>query len=390
MKTLIRTGVERIIAWAARQEIANQHPLIVGVTGSAGKTTTKEAIGHVLRKTITDRKIIVSPGNLNTEFGLPLAILQLAKPEGATEWAMATFQAIGKGFMATIRSRSVRPPVYVLEYGVEQPGDMKQLVGLARPMIAVVTNIGSAHTQFLGSLESVAKEKVELVRALPENGLAILNDKDPLVKKMAERTVGRVVFVDGSGIDGVMTLAAAVAEHGFQIDPKTAQSALKSWQRPRGRLQLIKGIKGSWLLDDTYNANTLSMRLALSQLQQLAKTKKSKRRIAVLGDMLELGKEEYEVHCQIAQEATKFSDILILVGPRFRRTKLGNAWFPGPLPAAAYLLSIVTKDDMILVKGSQSMRMEKVSEVLLDDPKSANQVLERQSAFWKKKPYVTP
>ena len=387
---MIRASVERVIAWAARRVIANQQPLIIGVTGSAGKTTTKEAIGHVLRQTLADRTIVVSPGNLNTEFGLPLAILGLPKPERATGWATTTVQAIGRGVAATVATRPARPPIYVLEYGVEQPGDMTQLIGLARPTIAVVTNVGSAHTQFLGSLPAVAKEKGELVRALPENGLAVLNGDDPLVKKMGERTVAKVVFVHANGIEGAPVLAAGVAEHGFEVKPSAIKEALKSWQRPRGRLQLFKGIKGSWLLDDTYNANPLSMRLAFQQLKQQAATKKANRRIAVLGDMLELGNEEFDVHCQIATEATKYADIVILVGSRFRRTKLGDIWFPGPVAAATYVLSMVAKGDMILVKGSQSMRMEKVSELLLADQQSAAEVLERQSAFWKKKPYITP
>lgn len=390
MKTVIRTSVERVLGWAARRVIANQQPIIIGVTGSAGKTTTKEAIGHVLRETISDRRVLVSSGNLNTEFGLPLAILGLAKPERALAWVMTTLQALGKGIAATVVSKPDRPPIYVLEYGVEQPGDMLQLIALARPVIAVVTNVGSAHTQFLGSLAAVAKEKGELVRALPQSGVAILNGDDSLVKQMGERTVGKVVLVHGNGIEGASVLAAAVAEHGFHVKLPAINQALKSWKRPKGRLQLLKGIKGSWLLDDSYNANPLSMRLAFQQLRELATVRKASRRIAVLGDMLELGKEEFEVHCQIAAEAAKYADIVILVGSRFRRTKLGDMWFPGPLPAATHVLSIVTKGDMILVKGSQSTRMEKVSEVLLADPQSASQVLERQSPFWKKKPYVTP
>ncbi len=385
-----RRAVEAGIGWAARQVLRRDRPLIVGVTGSAGKTTTKEAIAYLLGHAGLGRRIVVAHGNLNTEFGLPLAILELPKPEGTTAWLTTLLRALAAGLRASVARHPGQSPVYVLEYGVEQPGDMAQLVAIAPPMIAVVTNVGSAHTQFLGSLKAVAKEKSGLPRAVPASGLVILNADDPLVAGMAGRCVGRVELVAASGIDAPYVLAEAVGVHGFGLTKAAVRTALKGWTRPKGRLQLLAGTKGTWLIDDTYNANPLSMRLALGELTRLAKEKHAKRTIAVLGDMLELGGEELAVHREIARAAAAAADIVVLVGPRFRRTTLGDAWFPGPLPAAAHVLSLSKKGDIILVKGSQSMRMEKVSELLLADPSEAPRLLERQSPFWKRKPYVAP
>ncbi|MEK7184306.1 MAG: UDP-N-acetylmuramoyl-tripeptide--D-alanyl-D-alanine ligase, partial [Patescibacteria group bacterium] len=391
LRQIGRTIVERLLAWSARRVLAYEQPLVIGVTGSAGKTTTKEAIVHVLRNSVQDREVYASLGNLNTEFGLPLAILRLPKPEGRLEWLGVAVRALWRGVLASTRtSHPDRAPIVVLEYGIEQPGDMRKLVDLAPPNIAVVTNIGSAHTQFLGSLSAVAVEKGELVRSLSPQGIAILNTSDKLVRKMAERTRARVVHIETSSIDAPIQLALAVAEHGFGISRRDGVAALADWQRPKGRLQLLRGIHQTWLLDDSYNANPLSMKLALEEVARLAKAKKAKRVIAILGDMLELGREELEVHRDIAKLATKVTDEVILVGPRFRRSQLGSAWFPGPGPAGQYLLGEVRKGDMILVKGSQSMRMEKVSEVLLEGKEHAQDLLERQSAYWKQKPYVTP
>src|SRR3990167_5687592 len=192
MIALAKKLVEAVLDWAARRTLAVQRPTIVGVTGSSGKTTTKSAIGHLLKNTIHDREIRIAAGNLNTELGLPLVILDLPKPEGKLAWAQTTLAAITNGLMP---AKLAKPLVLVLEYGADQPGDIKHLVTLARPDIAVVTNVGYAHTALLGSLDGVAREKAWLVRALPKMGIAILNADDLRVRALAKRTEGNVVEV---------------------------------------------------------------------------------------------------------------------------------------------------------------------------------------------------
>lgn len=382
----IRSFVEMILRWATRRTIYVQNPFVIGITGSSGKTSTKEAIGHVLRKTVRGRHIRVGKGNLNTEFGLPLVVLNLPKPESKLDWLKTALHATWRGL---VPQRFSEPLILVLEYGVEHPGDMIRLVRIVPPAVAVVTNVGEAHTQFLGSVEGVAKEKGVLVRTLPASGLAVLNGNDRMVRAMGQRTEAAVIEVRAPLASLSQELATVVAEHAFHIPRKEAVAAMKDWVRPKGRLQLLKGLRGSWLLDDSYNANPISMTFALSELERLAKEKKSKRVIVVLGDMLELGSEENKVHAGIALLAERVATRVILVGPRFRRTKRGE-WYPGPIQAAEALAPAIERGDFILVKGSQSMRMEKVSEALLDNPKEASRVLERQTPFWKAKPYVAP
>ena len=384
--TAIRAFVEHLLRWATQRTIAVQRPFIIGITGSSGKTSTKSAIGHVLMRTVSDRVIRVGQGNLNTEFGLPLVVLGFPKPEGSVAWLRTVCRAMWRGLMPT---RTQRPVVLVLEYGVEHQGDMARLVRIAAPDVAVVTNVGEAHTEFLGSVDGVAREKGILVRTLKPNGIAILNTNDRRVRAMGERTQATVVPVAAPLATLSQELAVAVAQHAFGVDAARARSALNDWVRPKGRLQLLKGVKGSWILDDSYNANPISMTFALSELERIAQEKSAKRIIAVLGDMLELGSEENKAHTGIALLAERVATRIVLVGPRFRRTKRGE-WYPSPMQAAEALTPTIEHGDLILVKGSQSMRMEKVSEALLADAREAGRVLERQTPFWKAKPYVAP
>lgn len=382
--TLLKSIVQSILRWAARRQLAHSRPFVVGVTGSSGKTSTKEAIGQVLTKTLLDRTVLVATGNLNTEFGLPLVILGLNKPEGSLAWMRTALTALWLGIAPTSYAK---PVVYVLEYGVQAAGDMKQLLNIATPDVAVVTNLGVVH---FGSIAATGREKGQLVRALPTTGLAILNGSDKATRKLAELTEARVVYAEGTPRQLAQAIATLVAVHAFDIKASAAEAAIKDWQPPIGRLTLLKGIKGSWILDDTYNANPQSMTLALSELRRLGKEKKAKRLIAVLGDMLELGPGENKEHLGIALLAEKVADVVVLAGPRFRRTKKGTAWFPGPSGVVAYLKTDIRAGDLVLIKGSQGMRMEKVSEALLDRKLDPAKVLVRQSTYWKAKPYVAP
>lgn len=386
MKFWIKKFVEHILAWATRRVLNSKKPIIIGVTGSAGKTSTKEAIGHILRKTLVGRDVRIAKGNLNTELGLPLVILGIQKPEGWLAWMRVMIQAILRGlFDGSVNDKTI----FVLEYGAEQPGDIAYLVKLVPPQIGVVTLVSNAHTQFLGSIDQVAQEKSHLIKSLPKRGLAVLNGQDSRVRAMAKLTQAKSVFVNARGIDLAPALAVAVAKYGFGIKIVQAHKALEDWHRPAGRLNLLEGIKGTWVIDDTYNSNPASVALALNELRRLGRKHHAKRLIAVLGDMLELGSEEYRVHKGVALAAQKICDVLILVGPRFRRTRISQ-WFPGPIQAREAILRELKKGDMILVKGSQSMRMEKVTEALLKNKSQASKVLVRQSKYWKSKPYVAP
>ena len=351
--------------WRARHAVKT-----IGVTGSVGKTTTKESIAAVLSQRYETLK---SEGNLNNEIGLPLTLLRLEP----------------------------RHQRAVLEMGMYAQGEIAALAALARPSIGVVTNVGPSHLSRLGSLEAVADAKAELVEALPADGVAILNADDPFVRAMAERTAATVFtygldhsadlwadHVESLGLDGIsfwlhyagealfvkvpllgrhsVHTALAAAAVGL-VDGLTWQEILDGLQDPKGQLRLVvvPGINDSTLLDDTYNASPASMLAALNLLADL-----NGRKIAVLGDMLELGDFEAEGHEKVGVRAAAVVDHLVAVG-RLGRS-IGEAALQAGLSEAQVhfaadnaaaieiLRRIIEPGDMVLVKGSRALQMEEI------------------------------
>ena len=269
---------------------------VIGITGSVGKSTTKEVIAEVLDQRYTTLK---SPGNMNNEIGLPLTILKL-----------------GKGYERA-----------VLEMGFYVPGEIAFLCDIALPEIGVVTNIGTVHAERAGSQEDIFRGKAELVKALPANGVAILNLDDPWVRKMAELSIASVFFygldpaadlwadeVEGLGLEGIRfrlhyrheTLHVRIpmiGQHSVHTALRAAAVGLAdglTWQEIMNglrqgltqlRLTAVRTENGALLLDDTYNASPESMLAALNLLAELGGHK-----VAVLGDMLELGQYEKQGH----------------------------------------------------------------------------------------------
>lgn len=385
MNNFIKNIFVSLLSLAAKRVLAKNKPMIIGVTGSAGKTSTKEAIGYVLKKTLGKDKVLVAEGNLNTEFGLPIVILGIRKPEQKADWLKVLLSALVN---IIAPSQNLENKILVLEYGADAPGDIKKLTKIAPPSIGAVTIVGSAHTMNFKTLEGVAKEKSQLIKALPKNGTAFLNKSDLLVAKMARQTKAQVYFVSGVGLELSREIAKGIATKVFMISEENVKKALSDWIQPAGRLQIIAGKNNSMLLDDTYNANPPSTLLALNELKKHSDRLKSNRKIAVLGDMLELGQEEAKVHKGAALAAEKIADIVITIGPRYAKTKIGKN-FTSPQEAAHYLLGIIKKGDLILLKGSQSMRIELITRALLKNSKDAKKLV-RQSGYWLKKPYKVP
>ncbi len=349
---------------------------MVGVTGSVGKTTTKELIASVLSRRFHTLK---SEGNYNTEIGLPLTLLHL---EPSHERA-------------------------VLEMGMYALGDIAQLAAIARPHIGVVTNVGPVHLERLGTIERIAQAKSELPAALPEDGVAILNGDDPRVRAMAEKTKARVFFygldescdlwashIESKGLEGIRFLfhygseavhakVPLLGRHSVHTALAAAAVGLvegESWgeiidglrNATQLRLMVVPGLRGSTILDDTYNASPASTIAALNLLEEL-----EGRRIAVLGDMLELGTYEEEGHRKVGRRAMDVVALLVTVGKRARiigqeallcgmdRDRVFMT--EDKEEAIAYLRQIVASGDIILVKGSRGMRMEEVVAALSDD-----------------------
>jgi len=344
-------------------------PRVVGVTGSIGKTTTKEMIYGVLSQRFRTLK---SEGNYNSEIGLPLTLLGLDP----------SHQRV------------------VLEMGMYDLGEIAELAAIARPHIGVITNVGPSHLERLGTIERIAQAKAELVEALPDDGVAILNGDDPWVRQMAAQTRAEVFYygldstcdlwanhIESQGLEGIRfrfhhgreTIHAKVPMLGrHSVHTALAAAAVglvegQSWEEIidglRGAVQLrllvVSGLQGATILDDTYNASPTSSIAALNLLEEL-----DGRKIAVLGDMLELGAFEEEGHRKVGRRALDVVAVLITVGERGRliaEEALACGMEGGKVfieedndSAIARLREIIAPGDIILVKGSRGMKMEEI------------------------------
>ncbi|MDQ6669311.1 MAG: UDP-N-acetylmuramoyl-tripeptide--D-alanyl-D-alanine ligase [Chloroflexota bacterium] len=357
----------------------DQYPdlTVVGITGSLGKTTTKEVVAGVLSSRC---QVLKSEGNLNSEIGLPMTVLN------------------------GLHARDQPCEIAVLEMAMYQLGDIRLLARLARPRIGVVTCVLPIHLERVGTIEGIQQAKQELVEELPADGVAVLNADDPRVRQMARATSARVVrfgvseiadvraeHVDSHGLDGVVfdvlhagqrrqvrlpllgahSVHAALAatsvalELGFSLGD--AASALEGLS-PTLRLLVVDGVNGSRILDDSYNASPESVLAALNLLRELP----GNRKIGVLGDMLELGTEEQASHLRVGARAAEVLDLLIVYGPRSKVTadaarRAGLA--PSQVFEAATHADIIERlrawlgpGDDVLVKGSLAMGMRGVVE----------------------------
>jgi len=345
---------------------------VVGITGSVGKTTCKELTAAVLS---SGYQVLKSEANLNTEIGLPLTLLQL-RPEHER---------------------------VVLEMGMYSLGEIRLLCQIARPQVGVVTNVGPVHLERLGTLEAIAEAKAELVDSLPSDGWAILNGDDPQVAAMAERTSARVALfgespqcsvrgtvLSTSGLEGISfrltcddesaevsaplpghhnlynALAAAAVGLADGLSLQEAAAALATADVPL-RLRALSGPQGSTILDDAYNASPTSMLAALDLLAELPG-----RRLALLGDMLELGSFEEEGHRLVGERAARTTNVLYTLGERGRiiaeaAQAAGHQqvrFLPSKEKAAAAIRETLSEGDHLLVKASRVMALETVIEEL--------------------------
>ncbi len=367
-------GLQRLAAyWRARH-----NPTVVGITGSVGKTSTKELTAAVLRQRYPT---LWTPGNYNNEIGLPLSLLRL-----------------------TDEHRYV-----VLEMGFYTEGEIAQLCDIAHPHIGVITNIGPIHLERAGSMEAIFRGKSELIRALPPDGRAILNWDDAWVRKMAEISPAPVFkygftpeadlwadAIESYGLAGIRfrfhhrlgdhtetyhVQLPLLGRHSVHTALRAAAVGLiagLAWEEiirglkdvnARLRIDVAPGYNRSTLIDDTYNASPPSTIAALNLLEEM-----EGRRIAILGDMLELGDEEEKGHRLVGARAAETADILITVGPRAHWIA-EEARFQGMPNAAvheaedadaaiALAKTLIQPGDFILVKGSRAMRMDVIAAAL--------------------------
>ncbi len=414
--------ITKIIVAEARWAVKRAHPVVIGITGSVGKSSTKEAIAAVLESRFSVRK---SKKSYNSELGLSLAILGL---ETAWSSPIGWIKNIYHGWMIA-RTKEI-PAMLVLEMGVDRPKDMETLISIVRPTIAVVTPIGETpvHVEFFASAEEVAREKSKILKNLTTQGHAILNFDDEVVHEMKEKTNSQVVtygFGKGAGIkasdykiteDGISfkanfegasvpvrlrdcygkhhvypALAAMAVGSIFGLNLIESAEALQRYTSPPGRLRKIEGVKGSIILDDSYNASPLSVHAALDTIRDFD----AERKIFVFGDMLELGRHTIDAHKAIGAMAAESINYFVTIGPRTKFAaeeavshglkKAQVVSFSLSSEAAGYLKNIVREGDLILVKGSQGVRTEYVVEELMAYPEDASSLLCRQDDYWKNK-----
>ncbi|MDP2669163.1 MAG: Mur ligase family protein [bacterium] len=419
--------ITKILVFEAKRALKKFKPVVVGITGSVGKSSAKEAVAAVLENGFTVRK---SQKSYNSEIGLALAVLGLS-----TAWksSLGWFKNIIDGLNVSLGKKF--PKVLVLEMGVDRPQDFDKLLRIVTPSVGIMTAIGEipVHVEFFSGPEAVAREKSKLIKNLPSDGTAILNFDDEVVWNLKDSTKAKVLsfgFGKGAdirasnykiGIDGVVfkidhagasvpvrlknvygkqhvyaALAATAAGIVFDMNLIDISEALQKYESPPGRLKLIEGIKKTLILDDSYNASPMATHAALDALVDLSSEvlEKNGRKIVAFGDMLEIGKFTLEAHKAVGEKVAKVADYFVTVGPRSKFAAEGALFagmpekniksFSDSKEAAEFLREFVREGDIVLVKGSQGIRMECVSMELLAHPENAEKLLVRQDAYWRR------
>lgn len=408
----------------AQLTILRYRPGVVGVTGSVGKTSTKLAVAAVLGPS---RRTRFSRGNLNSELGLPIAIIgdfsdeeikivSHDTPVGEKRFRKAFFwlKVIFTGLSNLIRKKRDYPEILVLEYGADKPGDLKQLLKIARPNISIITAIGDipVHVEFFSGPEEVSREKARLIEQLPSAGFAVLNYDDDTVMDLKDRTRAHVftygfqkgtelrlanfenriengkpagvsfrmeyggssvpVRIDGAfgKVQAYAAGAAAAVGLIFGINLIKIAEALKAYWPAPGRMGLLPGVKDATVIDGSYNASPLSMHAALDTLRDLP----GKRKVAVLGDMRELGEYMMEAHERVGRMAAQTTNVLVTVGvggkliaeaaKKHGMPKRNIQSFDTADEAVDTVEKLIKKGDLVLVKGSHSMELDKIVEAI--------------------------
>lgn len=426
-KTLLKI-LQFILKKLARAAIKKYKPVVIGITGSVGKSTTKEAIFTVLKQ---EKKVRASRASLNNEIGLPLTILGNYENVQTAGGLLFWLGVIGAAILNLIR-RIDYPEILILEYAADRPKDIDYLLSVARPDIAVVTAVGKipVHVEFYSGPAEVAKEKSKLVGALPLKGWAILNYDDESVLSMKDkfktgsaitfgfnekadvRIIGFENKSDGHRPVGVVFkleqgenfvpikieaafgrslayagAAAAATASIFNINLAKVSSALAFLKPLPGRTKLIRGIKSSYIIDDSYNASPSSIQAGLEIIKELD----SGRKVVILGDMEELGKYTIQAHQEIGRLAGQIGEVIIAVGEKakfiaeeVKQTAPDKKIliFKDSETAKLEVQKIIRSGDLIFIKGSQAMRMEKITLEIMERPELAFELLPRQYGKW--------
>ncbi len=425
MKNSFKKSAAFFLALSARAVMRRYRPKVVMVTGSVGKTSTKDAVAAVLATRFFVRK---SEKSFNSEFGVPFTILGVDNP-----WRnpLAWLSLLKNAFTLIVLPNHY-PNLLVLEVGADHPGDLDRILRVATPDAVVVTLLPEipVHVEAYASPEAVREEEFSPAYALPPGAPLVVSAHDAHALEMAMRTSARTILygaereaqvcttgfdfyeeegivvgmqanvqtadaegrliVRGSvGATQILPVAAAVAAaEAFAIKLPEALAALEAYEPPPGRGRLFAGIQGSVLIDDSYNSSPAATEEALVTLRTFPH---ARRRVAVLGDMLELGRYSVMEHERLGEFAAHAADVLVTVGIRARAfaaaartvvdTTLQIESFDDARIAAKALKEMVKEGDVVLIKGSQAIRTERITEALLAHASDRTRLV-RQEKGW--------
>jgi len=416
-----------------------ERPLVIGVAGSVGKSSTKTAIGVALGAGEAGSGVVASEKNYNNELGVPLVVFGCDAPHRSV---LAWLGLLSKAFLTALGVMKLRARTFVLELGTDKPGDLAYLIQMTRPTVGVLTAIGIEHTEFFGSIEGVEQEEMTLLRSLPQDGLAIVNTDDRRLMAAAQSlsvrqvgfgtaemapvrllstaveadldhpdTAGQLIEVAIYGRNRQLRIANSVGRpQAYAVTAALAcvsaidadlslaiQRLQESFHGMPGRMRLVEGIKHTWLIDDSYNSSPLAVASALRDLMSFPVTDGG-RRIAALGDMRELGALAEQAHREEGLLVAELGvDMLVACGTLAHTVadaaKEGGMsedvifTFPTSTEAGLFIQNRLKTHDVVLIKGSQNtVRMERITRELMAHPDRAEQLLVRQSPDWLARP----
>lgn len=429
--------LENILRFMSGVTLKRHRPKVVAITGSVGKTSAKEAISLVLATKFNVRS---AEKNYNNEIGIPLTIIGAKSGEGSVLRWIGVFL---KWFFSVIFPIKY-PDVLVLEMGIDRPGDMDYLLRFVKVDVAVLTDVSGSHVEFFKDISHIGREKWKLIESVSadSNKAAIVNIDNMHVKELLKKhkkggEINGITFgfsedcavratdvhyhYQGGHACGIsfklnydgkiipVRLSNIIARHHiyavlaaisvgiyFKINPIEIAGSLENFFPPAGRMTFLDGTRGSMIIDDTYNASKVSTLSALGILGEM----RSGRKIAVLGDMLELGENSHQDHKEVLRKVASVASEIFVVGKRmeaaaFEIMKRDDVQsrihvFGDPNSVGEKLRDFVDSGDLVLVKGSQSMRMEKVVENIVLATVDTEKRLCRQSKEWKQRPFIQP
>jgi len=425
---------ESYLAGCVKMTFAREKPTVIGIAGSVGKTSTRAAVGIALAANEPGSGVAMSDKNFNNDLGVPLVIFDCAMPRKSPfKW----LALLAKAGLTALGLFNLRAKTFALELGTDRPGDLYRLMKMVKPQIGVFTAVGPEHTEFFGDVEGVAKEEAAIVAMLPKDGTMVFNIDDLKVHEICDGLdFKRVTFglheladvkvknlqvslvpssPESSGLDIVFgvqglekrlrltgtigrpqayaTAAALAVVMAVDGDVDAALERLaRNYHGMPGRMRLVPGIKKTWLIDDTYNSSPLASLSALDDLEHFP-VPDGGRRFAALGDMLELGSLAEEAHEDMGRTVAESGvDLLVVCGTLAHVTAKGAkaagmpeesiVTFAKSSEAGLFIQDRLHENDVVLIKGSQGSRMERITKELMARPDLAEKMLVRHTPDW--------